>query len=78
MKENIKKFPSHYTFDLDGTLIDSKGELKDGVVQMFDEILANVKDPVFTIASGARINQIEEAMSKINKGPFMNDNLRLF
>jgi len=68
MKENIKKFPSHYTFDLDGTLIDSKGELKDGVVQMFDEILANVKAPVFTIASGARINQIEEAMSKINKG----------
>ena len=66
MKENIKKFPTHYTFDLDGTLIDGKGELKDGVVEMFDEILANVKEPVFTIASGARINQVETAMNKIN------------
>ena len=66
MKENIKKFPTHYTFDLDGTLIDGKGELKDGVVEMFDEILANVKEPVFTIASGARINQVEAAMNKIN------------
>ena len=66
MKENIKKFPSHYTFDLDGTLIEDGGELKEGVVEMFDEILANVKDPVFTIASGARINQIQETMNKIN------------
>ena len=67
MKKEAKKgFPTHYTYDLDGTLIDGKSEIKDGVIEMFDEILKNVKMPVFTIASGARVNQIDDVMRTIN------------
>ena len=42
--------PLYYTFDLNGTLIDSKQQLKEGVVEMFDEIITNQPNAIITIS----------------------------
>lgn len=59
--------PLYYTFDLDGTLIDSKQQLKPGVVEMFDQIAKNQPNAIITIASGARPNQIKAVVDDINR-----------
>ena len=56
----------NFIFDMDGTLIDSKQMLKNGVVEMFECLKNNVTHANFAIASGARLNQIERVCEEIN------------
>ena len=55
----------NYIYDMDGTLIDGKQEIKNGVIEMFDCIIENTPNAKFTIASGSRLNQIQATVNKI-------------
>ena len=58
----------NFVFDMDGTLIDHEQKLKEGVVEMFQTIADNSPNATFTIASGARFNQILKTVNNINAG----------
>lgn len=66
--ENNKLDFKKYAFDLDGTLVDGKGELNKGVVNFFYNLLTRVNNPKITICSGNNKKSIEKAVEKINNG----------
>lgn len=53
-----------FAFDLDGTLIDNNFKIKDGVVDMFYDILTKVENPKIMICTG---NGLREVASFLNK-----------
>lgn len=59
---------SNYAFDLDGTLIDGKGNLKDGVLELFKNIITKVDNPKVAICTGNSVQVALNALDKIKDG----------
>lgn len=62
-KEHIKKF----SFDLDGTLINCKGELNLGVPEFFYEILTTIKNPKICISTANNKQYAQNVVNSINE-----------
>ncbi len=57
---------NNFTFDVDGTLINSHGELNTGVVSIFNRILDTKEDAHITFVSGNSTANVQKVITKIN------------
>ncbi|MBQ8749754.1 MAG: HAD hydrolase family protein [Clostridia bacterium] len=56
-----------FVFDLDGTLIDNRGRLFDGVAEFFYYAIITYKEPKFMICTGNSVEKARQTIVKINK-----------
>lgn len=55
-----------FAFDLDGTLVDKKGKLVNGVVELFNNTIKQNMYPKFLICTGNDVGAVKETVNEIN------------
>lgn len=63
MKKDFKN--ANFVFDMDGTLIDKKGQIKPGVADFFVDIITKGENATITIATGSRPDQVKRTYTRI-------------
>lgn len=62
----MKKTYDKFVFDMDGTLIDDNLAIKDGVVDLFYDIMTKVENPKILICTGNGLREVINFLTKLN------------